>query len=160
MLDGKYLIEPQPLPFLLQSVEFNDGSSTHASTKLSHPLDLQLRPAAFVSVETHEDVANILRSKMLKFLADTEFEPQFLGVLILAIPSSTSCPVSFWSGIQPVLEEFHCSSVLISSTGTFLDLPEGPYFTKDHCLHRTWRLFPDVYEAFQLPTIHEANSDK
>ncbi|KAH7022136.1 amidase signature domain-containing protein [Ilyonectria destructans] len=122
MLDGKYIIDPLPLPFLrLQSVGFNDGSSSHASTKLSHPLELQLRPAALVSVETHEDVANILRSKMLKFLADTEFESHFLGVLILAIPS--------------------------------------PYFTKDHCLHRTWRMFPDVYEAFQLPTIHEANSD-
>ncbi|KAH6989095.1 amidase signature domain-containing protein [Ilyonectria sp. MPI-CAGE-AT-0026] len=160
MLDGKYLIDPQPLPFILQHVGLIDPPSSHAPTELPHPLHLQFRPAVAVSVETHEDGAKNLRSKMLKFLADTEFEPQFLGVLILAIPRGAAYPSSFWTSIISVLEEFRCSSVFFFSTRTFVNFPEGPYFTKDYCLYRTWRLFPDVYEAFQLPTIHEAKSDK
>lgn len=40
----------------------------------------------------------------------------------------------------------------LSGDGT-QNIPEGPYFLGGGTLHRTWRLYPDEYEAFQLPTI-------
>ncbi|KAK3938198.1 glutamyl-tRNA amidotransferase [Diplogelasinospora grovesii] len=156
-----YLIEPQALPFpRLQSVYFDACSDDRPSAQLPNLPDLQFRPAAVISVETPADVGNFLRSKVLAFLGDTEFESHFLGVLVLAVPWDSSRLRPFWSDIQAVLAEFHCNSLLISPPRAFLGLPEGPYFTKDRCLHRAWRLFPDVYEVFQLPTVQVANSDK
>jgi len=90
-----------------------------------------------------------VRSKLLSFSADTEFDQRFLQVAVLVNHDQNATAVDL-DGVVNVLLRSGCESIFVLHG---CSVPEGPYFVRDQSIYRTWRLFPDVYEAFQLLTL-------
>lgn len=95
-------------------------------------------------------------------MADDEFLASFWGRIIFAFHDARHRQqLQISDDAQQILRELECTEVFsISSQDLGENLPEGPYFVKGTSLHRTWRLFPDISEAFQLPTIHAFRSSR
>ncbi|KAK4195511.1 glutamyl-tRNA amidotransferase [Triangularia verruculosa] len=119
--------------------------------RFGKPVAHGFSPATVVHMETVQD----LRAKITKFTSDKEFEERFFGVTVI-VTSNFSC--RFIKAVGKVLEQHGCRSIFVITTKTAKP-SEGPYFVQGKRLYRTWKLFPDEYEAFQLPTIHEPGSD-
>ena len=95
-------------------------------------------------------------------MGDDEFLAMFLDLIIFVFRNARhQQQLQISDEAQQILKELKCTK-LFSTSSQDLDeiLPEGPYFMKGTSLHRTWRLFPDIYEAFQLPTIHAFRSGR
>lgn len=101
----------------------------------------------------HLDAPSSVLSKIAYFLADGEFDHRFLEVAIIV--DRKNAPPADLGGVVKVLSRSGCNSVFVIHDS----VPEGPYFVRDQSVYRSWRLFPDIYEAFQLPTVHQADSD-
>jgi len=141
--------------------------SVHCEQELHHgePPQHSFSPCVVVSHESDEIDASFLRQKLSIFLKDSEFLPQFLTRVVFARvvgPENTTRhpeKLEITAGARNFLSDNGCVETFSVSVGETSDsLPEGPYFMKDAALHRTWRLFPDEYEAFQLPVIQSSSS--
>jgi len=110
----------------------------------------QLSPATVLRVDTPSN----LRTILAQFSADKEFNQRFLETIVFAVHDGVPLDIDI---LEDVLSDIHCKSVYIVRSTT---IPEGPYFVQEQSLYRTWRLFPDIYEAFQLPTVQGVDSDK
>jgi len=119
------------------------------------PLAPGFRPA--VVVELGPSV-NILKT-VEKFTADAEFDSQFLEVVVFVTETRNKATNDLVKNAWPSLKSRGCKSVFILAGGRVRP-PEGPWFVREQSLHQTWRLYPDIYQAFQLPTIHDANLDE
>lgn len=109
-------------------------------------------PATVIRYDTPE----ILNVKVQKFRADNEFDQNFLSTIVLVASHKDTTADDTLNVILGQTELRNAKSVfLIQDT-----IPEGPYFVRDRKLYQTWRLYPDTYEAFHLPTIHDRDSDK
>ncbi|KAI1128107.1 amidase signature domain-containing protein [Nemania abortiva] len=102
---------------------------------------------------------NYLDRRIKYFLKDADFECFFLQTIILAYELEDVRSLNLSEGVVSLLKGFNCRVVMSLPKGA-RNIPEGPYFVQGQQLHRTWKLFPDIYEAFQLPTIQLANTDK
>ncbi|KAK0642175.1 amidase signature domain-containing protein [Cercophora newfieldiana] len=111
-------------------------------------------PASVFNYETSEN----LRLKSHQFGLDDEFDKSFLSTIVLVV---TNTQIVAESAIKTLLGQAELSNVksvfLIQGLNK---VPEGPYFLQGQKLHQTWRLCPDVYEAFHLPTIYDPSLDK
>lgn len=134
--ESHHLIAPSPLPNLRLG-RVQSGKSLAPGT--------EFRPAAAVHLDTPTNV----RSKLLSFSADTEFDQRFLQVAVLVNHDQNATAVDL-DGVVNVLLRSGCESIFVLHG---CSVPEGPYFVRDQSIYRTWRLFPDVYEAFQLLTL-------
>ena len=94
--------------------------------------------------------------KIHRFRADEDFDPLFLASIVLVRPN----PIAVDD--ETLCEVLERPQLSMNKFVFFIQdtIPEGPYFVRDRKLHRTWRLYPDIYEAFHLPTIHDPDSDK
>lgn len=147
--DSHYLVKTP----CLETPEFRNALHSHPPAT-----SMEFSPTTVISFDgSTKDAATLLRSKILLFLRDTEFESAFLRLVVLVFKNQT-VGKTLSRDVRAVLEEFQCGSVmsLLSPDST---VPEGPYFLRNGKLYCTWKLFPDVYEAFQLPVIHAPNSD-
>ncbi len=141
--ESHHLIAPNPLPDL-QLGRVQSGKGLAPGT--------EFRPAAVVHIDTPSNVQGKIRT----FSADTEFDQRFLQVAILVNHDENATVVDLDSVVNVLLRS-GCESVFVLHG---CSVPEGPYFVRGQGIHRTWRLFPDVYEAFQLPTLQEVDSDR
>lgn len=144
--DSHHLINPHPLESLLPL-----GDVAYGITPLAHGV----HPAAVVELGPSVNISETID----KFIADTEFDSQFLRAVVFVMSTRNEGTTDLVKNAWPFLMSKGCKSVFISTGGPILP-PEGPWFMIQRRLHQTWRLFPDIHEAFQLPTIHDANSDK
>ncbi|KAK4241990.1 amidase signature domain-containing protein [Achaetomium macrosporum] len=138
--ESHYLVAAQPLPGLRFRTYLGKASTPRCSDELC--------PATVF----HLDTPASLQSKILTFRNDTEFEPCFLEIAIIAFSEKV---FTAFDDVIKGLSDFGRRSVL----AVHGSVPEGPCFVQGQSIYRTWRLFPDVYEAFQLPTLQDANSD-
>jgi hypothetical protein len=138
-----HLIAPSPLPNLrLGRVQSGKGLAPGT----------EFRPVAVVHLDTPSNV----RLKIDSFSADKEFDQRFLQVVILVNHDQNATVVDL-DGVVNVLSRSGCESIFVLHG---CSVPEGPYFVRGQSIYRTWRLFPDVYEAFQLPTLQQVDSDR
>ncbi|KAI8623965.1 amidase signature domain-containing protein [Xylariaceae sp. FL1651] len=91
---------------------------------------------------------------------DDDFVDSFLHNIILAKESNSASLTILSDGIVSLLNRFHRQRVWTMSKDARATVLEGPYFIRSQNLHRTWKLFPDIYEAFQLPTIQSFTGDE
>ncbi|GAB1312459.1 hypothetical protein MFIFM68171_02669 [Madurella fahalii] len=138
--DSYYLIRLQSLAI------GNLGNVQHGSS---------LPPSFVPATVIYWDTPTNLHSKIKRFRADDEFDSRFLKTIVLVAPGGDSVDVA--AGVQTALLEVGCGDSIFVIQDT---VPEGPYFVRDQKLYRTWRLYPDIYEAFHLPTIQEPGSTR
>lgn len=99
-------------------------------------ISMDFSPATVISFDgSTKDAAKLIRSKMLTFLRDTEFEYVFLRSIVL-VSRNQSVGKTISRDVRAVLDEFVCGSVmsLLSLDSTF---PEDPYLLRDRRLYRT-----------------------
>ncbi|KAI1151056.1 amidase signature domain-containing protein [Nemania diffusa] len=101
---------------------------------------------------------SFLDSRIASFLKDRDFERSFLQTVVLVYESAEPYSMNLNEGVVALLQGFNCHNVMSISRDA-QEIPEGPYFVIGQQLHRTWKLFPDIFEAFQLPTIQLLNSN-
>jgi hypothetical protein len=119
----------------------------------------QLPAASFYAAAViHVDGSTDLDAKIQRFCADEDFERHFLDVVVLFVPYHDAATKN---RIRAILRTLLAELTSVIAAFVIQDaIPEGPYFARDGKLHQTWRLYPDTYEAFHLPTIHGLGSDK
>ncbi|KAK5654037.1 hypothetical protein OQA88_7715 [Cercophora sp. LCS_1] len=120
--------------------------------QLGAPLPVtEFGPATVVHYSTPPSLA----AKLHRFCADPDFDKEFLNAIVLISPKRAGIVDK---KLRCVLaqELSHVKSIYVIQQ----TVPEGPYFARGQRLLRTWRLYPDIYEAFHLPTIHGPGSDQ
>ncbi|KAJ8131951.1 hypothetical protein O1611_g1673 [Lasiodiplodia mahajangana] len=127
-------------------------------TETKDTSDLSFSPAAVIHWPSASDGSYLYR-RVEDFLKDGDFERSFLQTIILAHESGGSHPLSVNEDVVSLQKELNCREVMSLVQGAQV-IPEGPYFVQGRRLHRTWKLFPDIYEAFQLPIIQLPNTDE
>ncbi|KAI0103214.1 amidase signature domain-containing protein [Nemania sp. FL0031] len=120
--------------------------------------ELDFSPAAVIRWSSTSD-ENYLARQIEYFLKDGDFERSFLQTIVLAYELGESPLLSLSEGVASLLKRLNCREVMSLSQGAQI-ITEGPYFVQGRQLRRTWKLFPDTYEAFQLPTIQLPNTDE
>ncbi|KAK4178917.1 amidase signature domain-containing protein [Triangularia setosa] len=133
-------ISKPPSHYLVQSKDIILPSL--GSIRLGKKLSPGLNPATVVYLDGD------LRAKIGAFQDDDEFELNFLQVVILVVSKKPHISIK---RSYAILKDQGCKSIF----AIHQVIPEGPYFAQGEALYRTWRLYPDVYDAFQLPTISQ-----
>ncbi len=157
--EASYLVEPSPLP-VPRLVHIHMGRKAFsAAPELP---DSQFFAATVIDLQTEATGVGAvsLDRRMSFFLKDADFEKQFLHVVVILLTKAQLHRCKLPSDVRAVLERFGCKAILAVSPDRAFSISEGPYFVRDRRLHRIWKLFPDTYDAFEVPVIQILNSDK
>ncbi|KAF2802766.1 uncharacterized protein BDZ99DRAFT_550690 [Mytilinidion resinicola] len=164
-----FLIEETPiLPVLLQRtisplslssasrINSGNGDASHSSAASEKVLHV---PAVLIICESLAISDSVLRQTVAAFTQDPEFVKSFWSRVVFAIPSAASQKqFAVSNAAHKLLDELHCAEVLtITLPATGEPISEGPYFVKGVASSHLG-LFPDEYEAFQLPTVRTPSS--
>lgn len=117
-------------------------------------------PASLVSWSDDDVDGERVVSRLCSFRKDSEFEESFLQTIVFLSPARDNASLQIGGETLKVLRKLGCQLVFRVPFNDLSRIPEGPYFIRGQSLHRVWRLFPDVYETFQSPTIQEKGQMK
>ena len=120
------------------------------------PLDPRCRPALLISCPRSEDCAQEILI-LINDLSprDDVYSEDFRSTIII----QTSATATLQDSSVDTAVWRHMFSEILYSTVTCdsMLLPVGPYFVCGLGIHEAWRLYPDHLDAFEIPTIPNAN---
>ncbi|OJD34140.1 glutamyl-trna amidotransferase [Diplodia corticola] len=117
-------------------------------------------PATVISSQ-HGKSGSELLSHIDRLLEDEDFSEAFLQHTIFLLDKAAKGYQFPDAEVRTVLQNRGCDRIyMVDRRSTSGILSEGPCFIHGLQVHRTWRLFPDALEAFQLPLVQEAGSDR
>jgi hypothetical protein len=160
--DAQFLIEDaslQTAPLVkLRMSQLRNTSAGAADSGRMVLASPEYQPTVVLSCQGPKPSPSFLREKAAAFKRDPEFLQAFWSHIFVAIPSSVAPGFDISNDTHAILEELQCSRVSILTSADEGPIPEGPYHSQDGKLHKCWRLWPDCYEAFQLPVVQLSSS--
>lgn len=154
---SQFLVESNPLPTgTLEAINLHNPITRKNTTEENSLTDLQFSSTTVFDIRIGSEES--LRSRVSSFQKDADFEKVFLESIVL-ITTHVDAIFPLKEDDKAFLRDLGCHSLHYLSPNSYSEIPQGPYFVHRRRIHRTWKLFPDVYEAFQCPTIQTYDND-